>query len=210
MESGETMNLDEVVAASADGAFVIDSDGKVVMWNLAAEKILGHTAREVMGRSCRELFGDAGGNARVCHRECNVARLVGTGDPAHAFDIRIRTKRGCQIWVNISVLTISNGRAGRDMTVHLFRDVTAAKETMALLRDRLARPSRTPDGGGPLTRREREILRIIATGLSSKGAAEKLRVSPATVRNHVQSILTKLGVHNRLEAVACATRHRLL
>ena len=55
-----------------------------------------------------------------------------------------------------------------------------------------------------------EILKIIATGLSSKRAAQKLRVSPATVRNHVQSILTKLGVHNRLEAVARATQYHLL
>jgi len=209
MERRETMNLDEVVAASAEGVFVIDPDGNVVMWNLPAEKILGYTAHEVMGRSCCELFGDGGGNGRVCHRECTVARLVGTSDSVHTFDTRTRNKRGCEIWVNISVLTIRNGRAGHDMTVHVFRDVTAARETLARLWDRLARPSRTPDCG-PLTPRELEILRIIATGLSSKGAAEKLGVSPATVRNHVQSILTKLGVHNRLEAVACATRHHLL
>jgi two-component system nitrate/nitrite response regulator NarL len=40
--------------------------------------------------------------------------------------------------------------------------------------------------------------------------AERLHVSPATVRNHVQHILAKLGLHSRLEAAAYATRHRLL
>jgi two-component system nitrate/nitrite response regulator NarL len=40
--------------------------------------------------------------------------------------------------------------------------------------------------------------------------AERLHVSPATVRNHVQHILEKLGVHSRLEAAAFATRYRLL
>jgi len=39
--------------------------------------------------------------------------------------------------------------------------------------------------------------------------ADTLRVSPATVRNHVQNILGKLAVHSRLEAVAFAARHRL-
>ncbi|HEX5852320.1 MAG TPA: LuxR C-terminal-related transcriptional regulator [Solirubrobacteraceae bacterium] len=38
----------------------------------------------------------------------------------------------------------------------------------------------------------------------------RLHVSPATVRNHVQNLFAKLGVHSRLEAVAYATRHRLL
>lgn len=210
MERSETMKLDDVLAASADGAFAIDPDGKIVFWNLAAEKILGYSAQEVMGRPCCELFGDVGGSAALCYRDCNVARSVKTGDPVHTFDVQIRTKAGNEIWVNISALTVSNGLAGRDVTVHLFHDVTAAKEIVAFIRERLVHPSRSPDGNGALTPRELEILKIIATGLSSKAAAEKLRVSPATVRNHVQSILTKLGVHSRLEAVACAIRHRLL
>jgi DNA-binding NarL/FixJ family response regulator len=50
----------------------------------------------------------------------------------------------------------------------------------------------------------------MAAGASTKAAAETLHVSPATVRNHVQNIFSKLDVHNRLEAVAHATRHRLL
>ncbi len=40
--------------------------------------------------------------------------------------------------------------------------------------------------------------------------AVRLGVSPATVRTHVQSLLTKLGVHSRLEAASLAVRHRLL
>jgi two-component system, NarL family, nitrate/nitrite response regulator NarL len=62
--------------------------------------------------------------------------------------------------------------------------------------------TRPPD----LTRRELDILRLLAAG----AMAERLHVSPATVRNHVQHILEKLGVHSRLEAAAFATRYRLL
>jgi DNA-binding NarL/FixJ family response regulator len=50
----------------------------------------------------------------------------------------------------------------------------------------------------------------MADGLSTSAAAERLHVSRATIRNHVQNILTKLDVHSRLEAVAFATKHRLV
>ncbi|HKZ75050.1 MAG TPA: LuxR C-terminal-related transcriptional regulator, partial [Actinomycetota bacterium] len=61
-----------------------------------------------------------------------------------------------------------------------------------------------------LTRREREVLRFLTGGANTRAMAERLHVSSATVRNHVQNIFAKLGVHSRLEAVAYATRHRLL
>jgi two-component system nitrate/nitrite response regulator NarL len=50
----------------------------------------------------------------------------------------------------------------------------------------------------------------MADGLGTAAVAERLHVSRATIRNHVQNILAKLGVHSRLQAVAFATRHRLL
>ncbi len=61
-----------------------------------------------------------------------------------------------------------------------------------------------------LTRRELEILRLLADGLDTAAVGERLHVSRATVRNHVQNVFAKLGVHNRLAAVAYATKHRLL
>ena len=127
--------------------------------------------------------------------------------------MRTRTKTGSAIWVNVSTLRVSSDGAG-DRTVHLLRDVTATREILALIRERLAIPAAlvppAPDGAGALTRRELEILRIIATGVNTKDAAERLHVSPATIRNHVQNILGKLGAHSRLEAVAYATRNRLI
>jgi DNA-binding NarL/FixJ family response regulator len=50
----------------------------------------------------------------------------------------------------------------------------------------------------------------MAGGTNTAAAAERLHVSPATIRNHVQNIFGKLGVHSRLEAVAYATKHRML
>jgi two-component system, NarL family, nitrate/nitrite response regulator NarL len=63
---------------------------------------------------------------------------------------------------------------------------------------------------GYLTARERECLRLLVDGLDTARMATRLGVSPATVRTHVQSLLTKLGVHSRLEAASLAVRYRLL
>jgi len=64
--------------------------------------------------------------------------------------------------------------------------------------------------GVTLTRRELEVLSLLGAGESTKAVADRLHVSRATIRNHVQNILAKLGVHTRLQAVAYATTHRLL
>ena len=58
--------------------------------------------------------------------------------------------------------------------------------------------------GPPLTRRERQIVRLIADGLSNKEIASALHIELATVKNHVHNILEKLGVGHRTEAVVVA------
>ena len=58
-----------------------------------------------------------------------------------------------------------------------------------------------------LTPREREVLSLLVEGASGQIVARRLGISSNTVRTHVQSILAKLQVHSRLEAVAFAVRH---
>jgi len=60
-----------------------------------------------------------------------------------------------------------------------------------------------------LTMRETEILRMVATGLSYKQIASRLVLSHRTVQNHVQNILGKLHLHNRVELVRYAIEHGL-
>jgi DNA-binding NarL/FixJ family response regulator len=55
-----------------------------------------------------------------------------------------------------------------------------------------------------LTPRQIEVLRLLATGLSTHAIAERLFISELTVRNHVENLLHKLEVHSRLEAVSLA------
>lgn len=63
---------------------------------------------------------------------------------------------------------------------------------------------------GKLTLREREVLQALAEGLSDKEIAGRLYVGVGTVRTHIASILSKLGVHSRLQALVFAVRHGLV
>jgi DNA-binding NarL/FixJ family response regulator len=61
-----------------------------------------------------------------------------------------------------------------------------------------------------LTRREREVLQALSEGLSNKEIAERLHMSVDTERTHMMNILSKLGVHSRLQALLFAARHGLV
>jgi len=76
-------------------------------------------------------------------------------------------------------------------------------------RDGATRPSAGGDPG-PLSEREVEILRLVATGLSNREMGERLFISPHTVKRHVANILTKLDLPSRAAAAAEAARRGIL
>jgi DNA-binding NarL/FixJ family response regulator len=61
-----------------------------------------------------------------------------------------------------------------------------------------------------LTRREWQCLELLVHGMSTSSIADSLGVSTTTARTHIQALLTKLGVHSRLQAVALTIRTSLL
>ena len=74
--------------------------------------------------------------------------------------------------------------------------------------------AQTPDSparvGHDLTRREAEVLALVAEGLSNAQVAQRLGISASTARFHVSTILSKLGVANRAGAAATAVKHGLV
>ncbi len=61
----------------------------------------------------------------------------------------------------------------------------------------------------PITRRELEILQLVADGLSNKEIGKKLFITEGTVKNHVHNALEKLHVENRIQAAAYIVREGL-
>jgi DNA-binding NarL/FixJ family response regulator len=80
--------------------------------------------------------------------------------------------------------------------------VTDADSAAALLRSLGVAPRTGRRGVGVLTDRERQVLHLIGLGLSNPEIAARLHISRKTAAHHVSSVLTKLGVRNRTEAVA--------
>ena len=79
-----------------------------------------------------------------------------------------------------------------------------ADRAAALLRSLGVRRRPAPRSTDVLTRREQDVLRLLAQGLSNNEIAERLVISPKTAGNHVSNILMKLGVRSRTEAAAYA------
>jgi DNA-binding NarL/FixJ family response regulator len=95
-------------------------------------------------------------------------------------------------------------RAARRGDVHL--DPAVARLLARRVRsDAAARD----DGVEPLTEREREVLRLVARGLSNKAIAEALAITERTARTHVSNILGKLGLASRTQAALYAVEHGL-
>ncbi|HEX7126598.1 MAG TPA: LuxR C-terminal-related transcriptional regulator [Thermodesulfobacteriota bacterium] len=217
--------LSDLLSNTADGALAVDREQRIVFANEAAERLLGRSVRELVGRPCYEVMcgrDDAG--RLVCQPDCpDMAAARGAGlAPTH--EIAVRTKRGDETWLSVSSILVPPRRRARYVLVHLFRDVTAQKEIERGVRRLLASVARLPSArnahaparppapsdAGELTRRERQVLALMAAGTTTKEIAAELRISQATTRNHVRSILAKLGVHRQVEAVALALRHGLV
>lgn len=97
--------------------------------------------------------------------------------------------------VEIRYLAVANAVPGTHLALFLTEQATPS--TFGRPRGRRA---------GQLTLREQESLRLVALGLTTTGAAERLGISPETVRTHVRNAMNKLGARTRAQAIAVAMR----
>ncbi|HEX6385638.1 MAG TPA: response regulator transcription factor [Anaerolineae bacterium] len=106
---------------------------------------------------------------------------------------------------------------------YLLKDVTADELAQAIRAAHAGRGTLSPEvvqsmthaaaqppPGHDLTERERDVLALMVAGLNNSEIAEKLVVSPSTIKSHVSNILAKFGVASRTEAAALAVRQRLV
>jgi DNA-binding CsgD family transcriptional regulator len=213
----------DVVASTADAAFATDEDGRIIIFNKAAERLLGRNAAAVLGKPCHEVLcgTDVFGN-RFCGTSCTLVEMVRRREPIRHFELDITGAGGRRIRASFSILTVPGSKPSRFSLVHIFQPVGRGREADELIRRILETSpapllpplpgSAAPPAPAPaaLTAREIEVLRMLSDGVSTEKIAGSLFISVATVRNHVQHILGKLEVHSKLEAVSLALRNRIL
>lgn len=197
----------------ADGVFAVDRSMRVVFWNAAAEHIFGVDEAAAIGRRCDEIVAgyETSGTA-LCSADCRVIGCARRGHAAETYDLVRSGVDGKQQWLNVSIIVLRGRRRAATLTVHLIRDVTARRgveQRASALLAGLGDPE-GHDGLPPITRREAEVLRLLACGASNARVAETLGISVTTVRNHIEHLLAKLGVHSKLEAVVYAAQRGLL
>ena len=213
--------------STADGVHVVDAEQRIIFWNSAATKLLGYGPDEVAGKYCYDVIagGDYEGHP-FCRRGCPTIEAVKRGRSVQNYDVCARKVDGRVVWLNISVLAIDDPEGDGHLGVHLFRDVTRRRRAELLAQQTIEAvgcyqpgevEGETGTACGPypapaprLTRREMEVLRLLACGTSLPAIARTLEINETTVRNHIEHILGKLGVHSRLEAVVFAAQHKLV
>ncbi|HYW72390.1 MAG TPA: LuxR C-terminal-related transcriptional regulator [Pyrinomonadaceae bacterium] len=211
------MKPDEIrrlLDSTGDPAFAVESEGTIMAWNAAAESLFGRSAAEAVGQSCGDMLKGRDECGDFCSENCAVRQSIENHRPIGNFDLEVETAKGRQ-WCNVSVLTADDSGSTRPLAIHVVRPIDLRKRLEILVRDfvvtntsvtpesavALISSTRAPAKDAELSPREVEILRLLAQGAASKAVGAKLNISAATVNNHVQHILKKLGAHNRLEAI---------
>lgn len=208
-----------------DGLCVVDSHQRITYWSSNAERILGRKAEEVLGKPCHEVVsGMAPQNYRFCRRNCPVMAKARRGRPTPDYDILCTLPDGDVKWLNMSIV-IPKARRNALRVIHLFRDVSGhrhteefARKASEALRDLLDEGSghvkeRAQNDATPLpllSRRETQVLRLLASGMTTEKVASTLSIQTVTARNYINRVLAKLGVQNRLQAVVFASEHKLI
>jgi PAS domain S-box-containing protein len=211
--------------------FVVDASQRIILWNKGAERLLGYSASEVLGEPCHQIIAGKCDGKMWCHADCRVQRELRRRGWPSDFDLLTHTRDGREIWLNISILAVP--AHGTPLAAHFMRDVTRDKQNEGKLANILplllaggpagdkktgSQPSartlplslRPPNPATLLTRREVEVLTLLAKGDAGSAIAERMGISLLTVRKHMQNALRRLGLHSRAAAVSFAFRNGLL
>jgi len=215
-------NIADLLFRAVDGVFAVNAQQKIIFWNPGCAQLLGLPGNEALGRQCSEAIRgkDASGQP-FCGGGCCMTRINRGENVPGTFPLRVRTGDGKELRLTVTIVLVPSRRKDRWTCVHLLHRGEATDSLDVLKYDSTpGQPASKHNPGSdgrsppptisPLTAREEEILQLLAEGLSVSVMSQLLNISPVTVRNHLQHIQAKLGVHSQVETVAYAYRHNLV
>ena len=167
-------------------------DGRFLRVNESFLKLSGYGRAELLEMTWRDVTPPGDLEARLDR----VRRALGNGPDAYSVERRYIRKDGSNVWLDLSVSLMREASGAPDSFICVANDITERKLGELLPH--------------PLTPRELEVMERIAVGRSNPQIATDLAHSLGTVKQDVRSVLTKLGVRDRTEAVARAVEIGLL
>jgi PAS domain S-box-containing protein len=179
-----------------------DLDGVVTTWNTRAEALYGWTRGETVGRHIAELTvpDESQGSA------AEIIAAIQRGESWRGA-FRVRRKDGSVFTAYVKNSPILDGEGqlvgivGASIEIS-DPDLASAVRSLISGENHSSRRTRT------LSPREREVLGLLARGLTGEQIAERLVLSPETVRTHIRNAREKLGASTRVEAVTMALLSR--
>lgn len=204
------------LGSSAEATFAVNDRGVIVAWNAAAQRLLGYTPQQAIGARCHDLMhGFKPSGAPMCSADCPVVESCKHGTSARRFEMIVPRPDGLEVSVDVVTVTVYEDE--EPIAIHVLNETPSAQhlETMTqhVLERLAARSIPAAEAQAPseaLTVRELTVLRLLAEGIRTEDIAQHLGLSRSTVRNHVQNLIVKLGVHSRVEAVVAAIQRGLV
>ena len=194
-----------LVENSPDGIVVLGSELEIIYENPAAARILGYEPGEFLGKDTLGVI-HPDDMSKAAH---GLTAMIQT--PADCTSIRaqlrVRHKDGTWRVIDAIANNLLHDPAVKGVIIDIREMSRQSWDEQARVEDSSASAVAKEYR---LTQTERKVLNLIAEGLSNPQIAEKLVVSPSTVRFHVTSILRKLGVTSRTAVAAIAVRRRLV
>ena len=217
--------LGEILYRAVDGSFAIDSNQRIIYWDPGCEELLGYTEQWVLGRPCCDVLNwcNPASGKDFCQRNCYVSKMCnGDTEGNKSFLIKAKDKENEPVTLSVSIILIPATCKNNWHVMHLlhrtvFPDVLTAMER-GVHKQAIRKSTgsyndsavKADKNASRLTPRELEVLALMSEGISGTTIAKRLSISSTTVRNHIQHIQCKLGVHSKTEAVAYAYRHNFL
>lgn len=215
--------LEEIMYQTVDGVFAIDSRQRIIFWNRGCEELFGRSSQWVLGRPCCDVVcgKNPASGLDFCQPDCCVAKISRGGDAPNRFAIESKGGDGKPLTLSVNIMLVPSPFGKKWIVTHLLsrcmnQDILTTMNSASRPRHQTSSSSAAASIGqcerpGPcLTARESEVMQLLAEGLSSSLISKRLTVSRTTIRNHIQHIQNKLGVHRQAEAVAYAYRHNLV
>ena len=195
---GSLRALGEAFELLSEGVLIIDRAGRVVSVNPAACALLGRTERELRTPNyLLELDVRDETGVGIPGQWSIGTDVLETGQAVRELKVSVAKRDGSRmwLWINYQPLISATGRPVHGLVVSL----RPSAEGVVM-------PRTLATADTPLTPRQLEILQLLADGHSTDEIAEALVLSKATVRNHIATLLTALGAHSRIQAIAIANR----